>query len=201
MHQELRLIHTLLTWTQMITSGPKISRCRPGRRPSRYGATRAVAFIFFHGSYLVFPYRLHCALAVQYFQVFFYIVMIIRIGVIAALFCCIWFLRCLLCLYRYYNFYISRLVWSQCAWKPYVTTCGFVLKNIFCFVLVALRLLHRRGLVKEFVLKSIAHDTNLRGWASITGFSSFMSSYWHIFNVNDARAMTRIPGNSSWYCV
>ena len=107
------------------------------------------------------------------------------------------FLRCLLCLYRYYSYFILRLVWSQCACKPYVTTRGFVLKNIFCFVSVALRLLHRRGLVKEFVLKSIAHDTNLRGWASITGFSSFMSSYWHIINVNDARAMTRIPGNSS----
>ena len=31
----------------------------------------------------------------------------------------------------------------------------------------------------------------LRGWASITGFSSFMPSYWHIYNVKDVRLMAR----------
>jgi len=50
----------------------------------------------------------------------------------------------------------------------------------------------RRALVKEFVLKQIASNSNLRGWASITGYSSFMQSYWHISNVKDARSMLRI---------
>ena len=52
--------------------------------------------------------------------------------------------------------------------------------------------IYRRSLVKDFVLTQRGGNSNLQGWASVNGFSSFMQPYWHIYNVEDARPMVRV---------
>ena len=51
--------------------------------------------------------------------------------------------------------------------------------------------LYRRKLVKAFVVRQLHCNSNPKGWASITGYSSCMPSYWHIDNVKDARLTLR----------
>ena len=52
--------------------------------------------------------------------------------------------------------------------------------------------LRRRKLVKEFVVEQQRHgNSNPKSWASITGYSSFMPPYWHIFDVKAARLTVR----------
>ena len=51
--------------------------------------------------------------------------------------------------------------------------------------------IYRRSLVKEFVLTQLSGNSNLQGWASVNGFSSFMQPYWYIYDVEDARPVVR----------
>ena len=52
--------------------------------------------------------------------------------------------------------------------------------------------IYRRSLVREFVMNQRDDKSNLQGWASVNGFSSFMPPYWYIHNVEDARRMVRV---------